>query len=134
MPEVRIAAAVVLTRGHGPDLEIYLVERNPELRFFGGYWACPGGVLEADDEGDGTRVDALRRCAARELAEEVELSVDASRLTEICTITTPELAPVRYETLFLLGQLDRDESPHVTPGELVAGRFWKPATALDAWR
>jgi len=28
---------------------VYLVERSPQLRFFGGYWAMPGGVVEAAD-------------------------------------------------------------------------------------
>ena len=37
MPALRHAAAVLLTRTNaGGELEVYLVERAPELRFFGG--------------------------------------------------------------------------------------------------
>lgn len=66
-----------MTRGTGLQLEVYLVLRAPELRFFGGYWAFPGGVLDPSD-GDGDRDGnadadddtALHRCALRELFEE----------------------------------------------------------------
>ncbi|MGA1606337.1 MAG: MBL fold metallo-hydrolase [Planctomycetota bacterium] len=71
----RDAAAVLLTRGHGADLEVLLVHRAPELRFFGGYLALPGGVRGPedgpDDPADGHDVPALASCAVRELFEEV---------------------------------------------------------------
>ena len=70
----RIAATLMLTRGVGPDLEIFLVARAPELRFFGGYLALPGGTLEPED-GDADRdpAAALQACAHRELFEETGL-------------------------------------------------------------
>ena len=34
------------------ELEVYLVERAPELRFFGGYHALPGGVRGPEDGPD----------------------------------------------------------------------------------
>ena len=44
----RTAVSIVLTRD--PDsTEIYLVERNPKLKFFGGFYACPGGTLDKED-------------------------------------------------------------------------------------
>ncbi|MFQ5825041.1 MAG: MBL fold metallo-hydrolase [bacterium] len=44
----RQAVSILLTRD--PDsTEVYLVKRNPELKFFGGYYAFPGGTLEVDD-------------------------------------------------------------------------------------
>lgn len=44
----RQAVSIVLTRD--PDsTEVYLVERSPQLRFFGGYYACPGGTLDEDE-------------------------------------------------------------------------------------
>ena len=68
---MRDAASVLLTRGEGDGLEVFLVERSPELRFFGGYWAFPGGVVDARDMCDGADAElALRRCAVRELFEE----------------------------------------------------------------
>ena len=79
----RQASAVLLLRGTGSELELYLVERSPKLRFFGGYHALPGGILERED-GDGDA--ALRRCAVRELFEETGvLLVQAQCLASLCT-------------------------------------------------
>ena len=48
--------------------------RNPSLRFFGGYWAFPGGgVDDADHDGEPDDDAAHQRCALRELLEEVGL-------------------------------------------------------------
>ncbi len=74
----RTAAALLITRGEGPSLELLLCERAPELRFFGGYHALPGGVLDESDwrdAGDGPKSEdlALQRCAERELFEETGL-------------------------------------------------------------
>lgn len=68
---MRVSTAVLLTRGGGGGLEVYLVRRSERLRFFGGYWAFPGGVVDEGDrdgerESDGTH----RRCGLRELFEE----------------------------------------------------------------
>ena len=44
----RTAVSIVLSRD--PDsTEIYVVERSPKLRFFGGFYACPGGTLDKED-------------------------------------------------------------------------------------
>lgn len=66
--ELRQSASVVMTRV-GPDarVEVYLVERSPKLRFLGGFWAFPGGVIDACDHEFG---EAARACALRELFEE----------------------------------------------------------------
>ena len=75
---MRHSAAVLMTRVHQRELEVYLVRRAPELRFFGGYWAFPGGVVdEVDLLGEETRDDqaALERAALRELFEETGLLV-----------------------------------------------------------
>jgi glyoxylase-like metal-dependent hydrolase (beta-lactamase superfamily II)/8-oxo-dGTP pyrophosphatase MutT (NUDIX family) len=56
-------------RGEGADAEVYLVLRSRHLRFFGGYWALPGGVVD-DADRVGAEEDDARRCALRELFEE----------------------------------------------------------------
>lgn len=44
----RKAVSVILT--HDPDSNrVYLVKRSPKLKFFGGFYACPGGTLDASD-------------------------------------------------------------------------------------
>lgn len=67
----RLSTAVVLTREGRTGLEVLLVRRNPTLRFFGGYWAFPGGTIDEQDRDGELDGDAShRRCAARELFEE----------------------------------------------------------------
>ncbi|MDF1800614.1 MAG: MBL fold metallo-hydrolase [Planctomycetota bacterium] len=210
-PETRAprpSAAILLCRRDGAELEVYLAERSPKLRFFGGSWAFPGGVLDTLDEelaaglpsgpsgvpsaeSEGPFDDqSLTLSALRELFEETGVLLEplasalprdteagraaraelraglsprrgatpearrawqalcapllergatpAARLTAalrpIGRITTPGFRPRRYETLFLLAELPAGEVPEVIPGELVAGRFVKPAEALAAWR
>lgn len=63
----------MLTRSSGPDLEIYLVLRSPQLRFMGGFWAFPGGTVMEGDYGKGNKWDDDRasfNCGLRELFEE----------------------------------------------------------------
>lgn len=133
----RAAAAVVLIADAARDPRVYLVERAPELRFFGGYWALPGGTRGpedgADDPKTGDRAPLLR-CAARELEEETGIALPPERLREVCRIETPPFAPVRYDTLFAMAEVPSGQEPKVTPGELVNGAFWRPADALRAWR
>jgi len=177
----RTAAALLITRGDGRDRQVLLVERSPELRFFGGYQALPGGTVGPED-GDGDQ--ALAACAHRELFEEVGLlrhvlpPAHADRealatlrermlaserpdadpaapspwpaaiagapppppLRELCRITTPPFAPVRYDTAFFHVPLEScvggtaGGRPDVWPGELLQGRWWLPQQALASWR
>ncbi len=72
MKRVRIATAAIVTKGSGHDVRVLVVRRSPELRFFGGYWAFPGGVVDpADHDGDEDGDGAHSQCALRELLEEV---------------------------------------------------------------
>ena len=61
---------------------VFLAQRAPELRFFGGYWAMPGGTLSNEDLGSSAgsaptsnddEATALQACAHRELFEELGL-------------------------------------------------------------
>ena len=72
---MRHSAALLVTRRIADSVEVLLVERAPELRFFGGYWAFPGGVVDPVDHlpGENDLTAALERCALRELFEETGL-------------------------------------------------------------
>lgn len=103
MKTPRPSAAVLLTRGDGPSLEVYLVLRSKLLRFFGGYWAFPGGVLDENDrvesassgltsgEGESGARDRAR-CARRELFEETGVLLSERG-------TSDEIAAVRRALL-----------------------------------
>ncbi len=177
------AASVLLTRGPGsPD--VYLVRRGENLRFFGGFWAFPGGKVAAADEAllpgasdsishDDRRLAVRRLAVARELFEETGVLVarraDGSFLSEapqlhqrrrdllaesisfpnllaefglsvrsedfrpIGDVTTPEFAPLRYETTFFVAHLPPGQQPEVWPGELETGCFASARDMLGRW-
>ena len=87
-PKPRDAAVVVLWRGEGADLELFLVRRSRGLRFSAGFHAFPGGKVDRLDAV--TRVERcvpeeapLLAAAIRETFEEtgVLLAANGSRLT-----------------------------------------------------
>lgn len=195
------AAIVPWRRTATGGLEVYWVERNPSLRFMGGWHAFPGGGLSRSDaaiairgEAEGTSettvsraqgenpeatelppdlVPGLLACALRELFEETgllpsdgeipsgnglatwrdarqrlldqevafdqlaaELMPSARTLVFAGRWLTPPLAPMRFDNRFFLLEwpADRPLQPEIIPGELVAGEWIDPATALSRWR
>lgn len=78
MAKIRRASSVIITRGDVESPEIYLVQRNPELRFMGGFWAFPGGTLDERDSIDPELTDdqSFIRCGVRELFEETGILLD----------------------------------------------------------
>jgi glyoxylase-like metal-dependent hydrolase (beta-lactamase superfamily II)/8-oxo-dGTP pyrophosphatase MutT (NUDIX family) len=80
------AASVVLARDcPAAAPEVFVVRRSDQLRFFGGYYAFPGGRLAPEDaevpirchgcDSPGTVADPRRAAAARELFEETGVLV-----------------------------------------------------------
>ena len=67
MASPRSAAAVILIRHSGPEIEVFWVRRAQHMAFQGGYHAFPGGQLDPNED--------ARICAAREVFEETGLSV-----------------------------------------------------------
>lgn len=73
--KVRDASAVILHRHGAHGLEVFWLKRDKALRFGGGFYAFPGGKIDADDasvpvEGASGRDAAILVAAARELFEE----------------------------------------------------------------
>src|SRR5439155_19611293 len=67
--EPKPAASVVLVRDAPPGapepIEVYMIRRNRDMKFLGGYYAFPGGRVDAAD-GEPT---VLARCRGVEIAE-----------------------------------------------------------------
>ena len=92
----RDSTSIILHR-HEPELQVFLVLRSPDLKFFGGYHAFAGGRMEPGDElvplaAAGSMSTSRRAsigCGVRELFEETgiltipEPGLDADLATEL---------------------------------------------------
>ena len=128
----RPAATVILLRRGGKhadrDLEILLVQRNPEARFMPGVWVFPGGAVDADD-GEGE--EAHRAAAVRELAEEASIEVPAEDLVAYSRWITPRVVPIRFDTRFYLALAPAHSPPEPDGSETVDAGWFGPQSALE---
>jgi glyoxylase-like metal-dependent hydrolase (beta-lactamase superfamily II)/8-oxo-dGTP pyrophosphatase MutT (NUDIX family) len=122
---IRPSATVILYR-RAPELQVFLAERGRSTRFFPGYHAFPGGVLDA---GETDRA----RAAAREVAEETGVALDPTTLRQAATLLTPPFGPTRYDTTFFVAECPPGAEPRVDGVELTSGRWWAPRDALARW-
>jgi len=56
--EPKPAASVLIIRSTDASLEVFLIRRNPKMKFLGGYHAFPGGKIEPGDISE----EAFSRC------------------------------------------------------------------------
>jgi len=87
------AASVLLAR-EARSREVFLVKRGRDLRFFGGFWAFPGGKVAAEDDPAWRKQSA----ATRELFEETGVLL-ARRSDGSHPSSGPELDHLRRELL-----------------------------------
>ncbi len=158
--EIRKAASVIAARDGRDGLEVLVLERGAGSRFLPGYVAFPGGSTDPEDlvlaeRWFGTREEAARACAVRELFEEVGLALTAEGLTEasgrsldslsesppspdqlpeIVHWVAPELVPVRFDARYFA-----TASPGgltlVPDGGETADAWWaSPRDLLEEWR
>jgi 8-oxo-dGTP pyrophosphatase MutT (NUDIX family) len=126
----RPAATVILLRGGDADLEVLLVQRNPESRFMGGAWVFPGGAV---DRAEGEGEDALRSAAVRELREEAGISLpDPAALVPFSRWITPAQVKIRFDTWFFLATAPAGAEPEIDGSEIVDVRWYAPRAALEA--
>jgi 8-oxo-dGTP pyrophosphatase MutT (NUDIX family) len=110
----RQAATVIVLRGGAEDLEVLLVQRNPEQRFMGGAWVFPGGAVDV-----------------REVAEEAGVALsDPEDLIPYSRWITPRQVAVRFDTHFFLTRAPADADPRVDGSECVDWGWYRPADAL----
>ena len=101
------------------------MRRAPAMMFQGGFHAFPGGQLDPNEN--------ARVCAARELHEEVGVTVAPESLVDVGRWVTPAFAPRRFDTCFFLTQCPEGQEPSVLTGEHDAGEWARPAVALEQW-
>jgi glyoxylase-like metal-dependent hydrolase (beta-lactamase superfamily II)/8-oxo-dGTP pyrophosphatase MutT (NUDIX family) len=112
------AASVLLSRGPG-SREIYAILRGQQLKFFGGFWAFPGGKLTNLEAGAADPLDARRRAACRELFEETGVLI-ARHADGSFPSPGPDLDACRHALLkeeTTLGQVLRARQLSVVPDD-----------------
>ena len=101
------AAAVVLWRDAGAGIELFIAQRSPKLRFLGGWFAFPGGVVDdADRAGSGDDDRTMRACAVRELHEELGVVASIGPIFEVIAHRYPE-----FDLLMLVYSCTFDREP-----------------------
>jgi 8-oxo-dGTP pyrophosphatase MutT (NUDIX family) len=135
---------VILLRRGGKHsdrgLEILMLQRGTGARFMPGVWVFAGGAVEDADRERATEypvegVDpdelAHRICAARELAEEAGLEVEATDLRPWSRWITPEEVPMRFDTRFYVGLAPPHAKPEADGIEMAEARWVEPTEALS---
>jgi 8-oxo-dGTP pyrophosphatase MutT (NUDIX family) len=136
MSAIRPAATVVLLRHRPNGFEVLLLQRNSALQFAGGLWVFPGGRIDNEDFGNGSRdLLAAARCAAiRETREETGLDIAHCALHYFAHWTTPEAEPKRYATWFFIASIELDRDVVVDGSEILSHRWLTPVDAIAAHR
>lgn len=127
----RPAATILLLRRNGrhggEGLEVLMVRRSPEASFMPGVWVFPGGVVEAGE--------SPAECAARELAEEAGIELDAeAELAAWSRWITPEVVPVRFDTHFFVAIAPPHSPPRPDEREVSEAAWFEPRSALESHR
>ncbi len=134
--EPGVASTGALLRSAPSGIEILYLQRNPALRFQGGYWVFPGGRIDPSDAHGSETLDAApaaKRAAVREASEEAGLDVSESSLVFAVHWTTPTPSPIRFATWFFMAQAP-DAAVTIDRGEIIDHRWLSPRDALDAQR
>ena len=74
MSAITPAASVLLSKGPG-SRELFCILRGRHLRFFGGFWAFPGGKLTELEATTTGHLESRRIAACRELFEETGILI-----------------------------------------------------------
>jgi len=118
----------------GSGIDVLLLRRNAKLAFAGGHWVFPGGRVDLADRRDddvSPDLDAARRAAVREAAEEAGLILDADELVRFAHWTPPTMSNKRFATWFFVTALPFDAGGITIDGGEIHEHTWiGPAEAL----
>lgn len=118
-PPFAVTVDLVVLTIRAQALHVLVVARGEEP--YAGRLALPGGFVRIDED--------LPQAAARELAEETGLSLDAVHLEQLATYGTPDRDPrMRVVTVAHLALVPNP--PRLTAGTDAAAAYWKPAAEL----
>ena len=126
---IRESAAVVLTRGSGEELEVFLARRGLNMRFMPGQWAFPGGSVDDKDRHHPTK-SAQQVAAIRELQEETGLDVHEKTFTDFGRWKTPAFSPIRFEAQYFHVAIDHDKEVRAITDEHCDSGWFRPVDAI----
>jgi len=157
---IRDAATVVAAREGPGGPEVLVVRRAAGSRFLAGYLAFPGGAVEPGDADlaerwFGTREEAARACAVRELLEETGLALTREgmraadpadgiaaihalpplpgQLVAISRWVAPERVPVRFDARFFAVRAPSGVEARAASPEVAETRWARPRDLLEGW-
>ena len=123
VPEAVPAATAVLVRDGLDGVEVLMARRNSRLAFAGGAWVFPGGRVDPGDwDGepvtdlrDRRMLDAARRAAVREAAEETGAVIEADHARADLALDPADPGPQALRHLLLPRARPRPRSPTSRP-------------------
>ncbi len=132
------AATVVLGRDTGAGskagMEVLMLRRTRAASFAAGAWVFPGGRVDPADAGTDAldSLEAARRAAVRETAEEAGIDLGATQLYPMAQWSPGVEAPKRFITWMLFGRAPQRTQVTVDGAEIVDYRWLRPGDALSA--
>ena len=124
------AATVVLLRDGDDGPEVLMLRKNSKITF-GGMWVFPGGKIDPEDHAaEGDLQAAARTAAAREAAEEANVTLNADDFVWFAHWTPPPGPQKRFATWFFAAHADGSHDVSIDDGEIKDHAWIRPADAL----
>lgn len=132
MSKIIDAATAIVVSETSKGLEVLMLQRNPELKFMGGFWVFPGGAFEPQDYVACSEQTA-KNAAVRETFEEAGIQLNAEALYPFDYWLTPDISPKRFSTWFYLALVDKAEVT-IDGSEIVDYQWLSPRQAINQHR
>lgn len=138
---MKIIDAVSIVLVHGA--QVFAIQRQTNLRAFPGYWAFPGGKVDAGDSWDGLAgidhrlMGALRREIREELGIDLADELGRKNLTKIDYLglaVTPDFNPQRFATHFFKITLNHAPTFTVDVGEAMQAGWYSCSGLLEMYQ
>ncbi len=118
--------------------EVFVIQRQLNLRAFPGYWAFPGGKVDKSDHWEYPGQDArLLGALRREVVEELGLDLaheSVERIDLLGLAETPDFNPQRFATRFYKVTLRAKPTFTVDEGEAMHAGWYSAAALLIQYR
>jgi recombination protein RecT len=144
------ASTLIIIHEDSNGLELLMVKRNPALKFAGGFFAFPGGKIEANDFQDNQKLKAAKIAALRECYEEIgfvpnmynnsgsfEKIIKNYPLESIFPLSRwrppPEITP-KFDTYFFFTKSNQRFVPIVDGKEIIDSIWISPQKAIEKYK